>query len=390
MNRFKLIIMFTLLLISKTSIAFEKYFQGAYISITSEILHTYSVEMGPNTLFRGDQIVKKLCPLPKKECDIKPDEYYFLTELEDKSCFSKDKKQKCIISGYIVAEVLKERLLKEMPIEDYKKDFRSLSNIGYKWGRLYNRTGDFKTLTGSKKTKGYYSPDFPMIFGSSGEIEGKYERNDGGNIIIPRTLRIPNLFENDSLEMWYTSAWVYNNIDPVDKGGFTLKKDFDCSKIKTNTKNYKYFEFKDDPNNFDITKINTICHDLTFKIFKAEKGLLHAYIKSNFYDSEFEHSPEYITEETRDTNIGIPAAEYQKLPSIVATFEEKELFPDPQNPEKLINYILSQDVVNFHDEAQAWNKSRGFLFLRHFPLKDADQGKLRKVEKINPPQFHDL
>ncbi|MBH48045.1 MAG: hypothetical protein CME71_07725 [Halobacteriovorax sp.] len=386
MNRSTLLLFLSLLFSCQRALAFEKYFQGAYLNILSEKIHTLSVKMGPNTLFKGDQIIKKLCPVPKKECDIKLDEYYFLTELKDKSCYSKKKDETCIISGYIVAQLLKERLLKKMPIEGYKTDTRSLSSVGYKWGRLYNREGDFNTLTGSKRAGSYYSPGFPLIFGQTSIVEGKYKRDEWGNIEKPRGLKIINPFENDSLEMWYQSEWVYDNIYPVDKGGFTLKKEFDCSKIKINTKDYKYFDFKDDSTNFDITKINTICHELTYKIFKSENGVLYTYIKSNFYDSEFEHSPEYITEETRDTNIGIPAAEYQKLPSVVAAFEERELFPDPQNPEKYINYVLFQEIENSDNEEQKWNKSRGFRFLRHFPLKDADQGKLRKIKPVL--EFH--
>ncbi|MFX3675829.1 MAG: hypothetical protein ACN6I6_02230 [bacterium] len=362
--------------------AFERYFQRSYLLMTRERTHKLSKSGAVATLFTGEDIVKKLCPLTQKGCDIKSGEYYFLTELKDKSCFSKDKKEKCVISGYLVVEVLKDRLLKEMPVEGYRNDSRSLDDIGYTWGRLYNTTGDYKALTGSEKMQYYHSPYFSLIFGHRGESGASHNSGSSESIIAPKVFKIFNPFDNDPLEMWYYSLWVLENIFPVDKGGFTLKKDFDCSKIKTNTKNYKYFEFKDDPRNFDITKINTICHDLTFKIFKAEKGLLHAYIKSNFYDSEFEHSPEYITEETRDTNIGIPADEYQKLPSVIATFEEKDLFPDPEKPEKLINYIVSQEVEGFHNEEEEWIKTRGLRFKRHFPLKDADQSKLRKIKPV--------
>tara|TARA_R100000656_G_C3956399_1_gene129237 strand:- start:370 stop:1545 length:1176 start_codon:yes stop_codon:yes gene_type:complete len=389
----KLILFIILTIASNNCFAFEKYFKGFIIYVGGEALHRFTQEgtdeVRPHTLFSGDQIIKKICPSAKKECSVKSDEYYYLTELLDKSCL--DEKEKCIISGYIVAQLRKDILLKHMPIEGYNNDSRLLGTIGYTWGRLYNLNGEFIEITEPSKHVGtMMGPvSFIQLYAEKGAIkEGVYDpnkRDDFNNLLIPNFLKLSNPFKNDSLEMWFNASWKtwpYNTFHHIDIGAFVLKKHYDCSKIKLNAKNYKYFK-SGRPDEVNLNNFSKDCHDRTFKIIKAEEGLLYAVIKSSVFDEGYDpDANNYFPKKTEDyTRLKIKLKEYRKLPNVMAIFNEKELFPDSNNPRENIEYLQLQEEENYSAEHIEWKKKqvKDFTFLGgYLPIKDVDQSSIKK------------
>tara|TARA_R110000868_G_scaffold248282_22_gene504750 strand:- start:18954 stop:20123 length:1170 start_codon:yes stop_codon:yes gene_type:complete len=389
MSMNKLILFITLTIVSNNCFAFEKYFKGFIIYIGSEDLHRLTQEGRPHTLFSGDQIIKKICPSDKKECSIKPDEFYYFTELLDKSCLVED--EKCIISGYIVAELRKDVLLKKMSLDGYDNDTRGLASVGYIWGRIYNKEGSFIEITEPTKLAGnILGPvSFVELYAEKGAYKGRVydpqKRNSFNNLNKPNFLKLSNPFENDSLEMWFNASWTtwpYNTVHHVDKGTFILKKNFDCSKIKLNAKNYKYFK-SGRPDEVDLNNFSKDCHDRTFKIIKAEEGLLYAVIKSSVFDEGYDpEANNYFPKKTEDyTRLKIKLNEYRKLPNVMAIFNEKELFPDSNNPRENIEYLQLQEEENYSAEHIEWKKKqvKDFTFLGgYLPIKDVDQSSIKK------------
>ncbi|MFX3675830.1 MAG: hypothetical protein ACN6I6_02235 [bacterium] len=372
--------------------AFEKYFQGFLIRLGGEALHRFTQEgtdeVRPHTLFKGEEIIKKICPLNDKACSIMLNEYYYFTELLNESCFVEN--EKCIISGYIVAELRKDVLLKKMPFEGYKKDSRLLSSIGYVWGRLYNRDGGYVEITKPSKHAGtMIGPvSFVEIYAEKGKVKvGEYDPNKRdyfNNLIPPSFLKLVNPFENDKLEMWFNAYWTtrpYSTVHHIDKGTFVLKKKFECSKIKLTFKKYKYFNSKREEE-VNLDNFAKDCHDRTFKIVKAEEGLLYTVIKSSVFEEGFDPEAENMPVKTEDyARLKIKLDEYKKLPNVIAVFNEKELFPDANNSQKNIKYLQNQEEENYSAEHIEWRKKqvKDFTFLGgYLPIKDVDQSSIKK------------